>query len=52
MHGYSKAKDLLAVTFDKGCGFCLVKKSTYREKLNEVLNSDQFQKINGVKIIL
>ena len=26
-----------------------MKKSTYREKLNEVLNSDQFQKIDGAK---
>ena len=29
---YQRANDLLAVPFDKGCGFCVMKKSTYREK--------------------
>ena len=49
VHDYLKANDLLAVPFDKGCGICVMKKSTYMEKLDEVLNSDQFQKINGTK---
>ena len=49
VHDYLKANDLLAVPFDKGCGFCVMKKSTYRGKLDEVLNSDQFQKFNGAK---
>ena len=49
VHDYLKAIDLLAVPFDKGCGFCVMKKSTYMEKLDEVLNSDQFQKITGAK---
>ena len=49
VHDYLKANDLLAVPFDKGCGFCVMKESTYREKLDEVLNSDQFQKIDGAK---
>ena len=49
MHDYLKANDLLAVPFDKGCGFCVMKKSSYREKLGELLNSDQFQKIDGPK---
>ena len=49
VHDYLKANDLLAVPFDKGCGFCVMKKSTYREKLDEVLNSDQFQKIEVAK---
>ena len=40
---------MLAVPFDKGCGFCVMKKSTYREKLDEVLNTYQFQKIDGAK---
>ena len=48
-HDYLKANDLLAVPFDKGCGFCVMKKSRYREKHDEMLNSDQFQKINGAK---
>ena len=49
MHDYLKGNDLLAVSFDKVCGFCVMKKSTYREKFDEVLNSEQFQKINGAK---
>ena len=47
MHDYLKANDLLAVPFDKGCDFCVMKKSTYSKKHDEVLNSDQFQKIDG-----
>ena len=49
VHDYLKANYLQPVPFDKGCGFCVMKKSTYREKLDDVLNSDQFQKINGAK---
>ena len=49
VHDYLKANDLLAVPFDKGCGLRVNKKSTFMEKLDEVLNSDQFQKINGAK---
>ena len=49
VHDYLKTNDLLAVPFDKGCGFCVMKKSTFREKLDEVLKSDQFQKINESK---
>ena len=49
VHDYLKVNDLLAVPFDKGCGLCVNKKSTFMEKLDEVLNSDQFQKINGAK---
>ena len=48
-NGMQKALDLVAVPFDKGCGFCVMKNSTYRETLDDVLNSDQFQKINGAK---
>ena len=49
VHDYLKANDLLAVPFGKGCGFCVMKKSTYMEKFDEVLTSDQFQQINGAK---
>ena len=49
VHDYLKANDLLAVPFDKICRLCVMKKSTYSEKLDDVLNSDQFQKINGAK---
>ena len=50
MHDYLKAKDLLFVLFDRGCGFFVMTKSTYSEKFEDVLNSDQFRKINGVKL--
>ena len=42
---------MLAVPIDKGCGFCVTKKSTYRETLDdEVIKSDQLQKFNGAKV--
>ena len=49
VHDYLKTQDSLAVLFDKCCGFCVTKKPTYRERLDDVLNSDQFKKINGAK---
>ena len=52
VHDYLIANDLQAVPFDKGCGFCMMKKSTYMEKLDAVLNSDQFQKSMEQKMIL
>ena len=45
---YLKAKDLL-VLFYKGCGFCVMKKTTFREKLDDVLNLDQLLKIIEAK---
>ena len=44
MHDYLKVSDLLVVPFDKGCGLCVMKKSTYRGKFDDLLNSDQFLK--------
>ena len=42
---------MLAVPIDKGCGFCVMKKSTYRETHDDdVLKSDQLQKLSGAKI--
>ena len=49
LHDYLKEKDLLVVPFDKGRGFSVMKMSIYREKLDDVPNSDQFQKTNGGK---
>ena len=49
MHDHLKTNDLLAVPFDKSCGFFMMRKSAYRKKLDEVLNSDRFQKIIGAK---
>ena len=40
---YMITKNWLAVPLDKGCAFC-VTRSTYREKLEDVLNSDHLQR--------
>ena len=51
--GVKKANDFLkdqklpAVLFDKSCGFCVMKQTTYSDKLNEILNSTQFEPRNG-----
>ena len=42
-----KDQKLLAVPFDKGCGFCVMKQTTYSDKLNEILSSSQFEPRNG-----
>ena len=50
MDDYLKAKNLLAVPFDRSCLFCLKKNSTYIEKFDDMmLNSDHVQKINKAK---
>ena len=38
VHDYLKTNDLLALPFEKGCGFFVMKKPTYREKYDDVLN--------------
>ena len=53
IEGFKKANDflkdqkLLAVPFDKGCGFCVMKQTTYSDKLNEIMSSSQFEPRNG-----
>ena len=42
-----KDQKLLAVPFEKGCGFCVMKQTTYLEKLNEILGSSQFEPRKG-----
>ena len=49
VHDNLKTKDLMAVPFAQGYDFCVMKKLTCREKLDDVLNLDQFQKINRAK---
>ena len=39
---YLKSNELVAVPFDKGCGFYIMKKSSYNRKLDNVLSADQF----------
>ena len=42
-----KDQKLLAVPFDKGCGFCVMKQTAYLDKLHEILRSSQFEPRNG-----
>lgn len=42
---YLKEKNLLAIPFDKGIGFCLMKVATYQRKINEIIHLPQFEKI-------
>ena len=39
---YLKDNGLLAVPFDKGVGFCVMKKETYEKKLKDLLQAEQF----------
>ena len=41
---YLKNNSLLAIPFDKGVGICLMKKETYFEKMNSIINLPQFEK--------
>ena len=44
---FLKDQKLLAVPFDKGCGFSVMKQTTYSDKLNEILSSSQFEPRSG-----
>ena len=39
---YLKDNGLLAVPFDKGVGFCVMKKETYEKKVKDLLQAEQF----------
>ena len=41
---YLKDNGLLAVPFDKGVGFCIMRKQTYESKPTSLLQSAQFEK--------
>ena len=43
---YLKENGLLAIPFDKGIGICLMKTETYNEKLCDITNLPQFQKVH------
>ena len=43
---FLKDQKLLAVPFDIGCGFGVMKQTTYSDKLNEFLSSSQFEPRN------
>ena len=42
---FLKEHELLAVPFDKGTGICLMKSTTYKNKIAEILQLRQFEKI-------
>ena len=39
---YLKSNGLVAVPYDKGIGFCVMRKDTYENKLSDLLSSNQF----------
>ena len=44
---YLKSNGLVAVPYDKGVDFCVMRKETYENKLSETLDSNQFSKSKG-----
>ena len=42
---YLKDNDLLAIPFDKGVGICVMKREKYEEKMSDILNLPQFEKV-------
>ena len=44
---YLKSNGLAAVPYDKGVGFCVMRKDTYENKLSDTLDSNQFSKSKG-----
>ena len=42
---YLKENDLVAIPFDKGVGICLMKRQVYNQKLDNIINLPQFQKV-------
>ena len=41
---YLKDNDLVAVSYDKGTGICLMKRKTYEQKMDKIIEQPQFQK--------
>ena len=44
---YLKSNGLVAVPYDKGVGFCVIRKDTYENKLSDILVSNQFSQSEG-----
>lgn len=42
---YLNENDLVAVPFDKGIGICVMKRQDYHQKLDDILNLPQFEKV-------
>ena len=45
---FLKEYDLMAVPFDKGCGFCIMTKQQYSDKLNDVTTGEQFSEVTDI----
>ena len=41
---YMKEHDLMAAPFDKGVGICVMKRSVYNQKIDAILQLQQFEK--------
>ena len=46
---FLKKHDLLAVPFDKGTGFCMMKSSDYEAKIKKILDLPQFEVVNTTR---
>ena len=46
---FLKEHDLLAVPFDKSIGICVMKASTYKEKLGAIVQLEQFVKVTNTR---
>ena len=46
---YLKSNELVAVPFDKGIGFCVMKEPTYEAKLTQLLGPKQSQRSDNMK---
>ena len=46
---FHKKHNLLAIPFDKGTGFCVMKAETYEKKLLDILNLSQFEKVENTR---
>ena len=49
---YLKSNGLVAVTYDKGVGFCVMTKNIYENKLSDTLDSNQFRKSKGTSDVI
>ena len=46
-----KSNGLVAVLYDKGVGFCLMRKDTYENKLSDLLDSNQFSENKLIRLL-
>ena len=44
---FLKSNGLVAVPYDKGVGFCVMRKDTYENKFSDTVDSNEFSKIKG-----